>query len=144
MTSLTTLATQIIVHIWTGVKVFHSYFIFSLAPNMNQHHIHAHTISSNEICTNKGADTAVHLIMNTMDYCDTPQTMIYRPEIQRRVVSDCLYSFCFKDILIFICLCKCVVGLCFIGCVLPFSHPLHSHFSTVLHANSGDFFRSKV
>ncbi len=63
-TSLTTLAARIIVHIRTGASVFHSYFIFSRAPNMNHHRIRAHFMSlSNKICTNNGADV---LIMNVM------------------------------------------------------------------------------
>ncbi len=61
-----TLTAQIIVHIWTGASVY-TYFIFSRAPNMNQHRVCAHIISSsNEIHANKGADTAEGLIMNVI------------------------------------------------------------------------------
>ncbi len=68
----------------------------------------------------------------------------YRLKIQRRANKKqlCLYSFCFKYIFIWICLYnECVVGLCFIGWFLPSSHPLHSHFSTVLHAHFWSLFQ---
>ncbi len=65
---------------------------------------------------------------------------------EEQTKSNCLFTFCFKNILMLsvyiICLYnECVIGLCFIGCFLPSSHPLHSHFFTIWHAHFWSLFQ---
>ncbi len=83
-------------HIWTGASIL-IHILYSLMLQTWTSTVYMHLSSLNEICANKGS-----MYDHERDYCET---MIYRPKIQRRVnKSDCLYSFCFKDIIICICL----------------------------------------